>query len=54
MTRQQGNNSEFLQNRQSTAKIRPENICEFSLLRDLQDEIPCATEQGISSRQQGV
>src|SRR5271156_2343329 len=27
-------------------KNHPENICEFSRLRDLRDEIPCSTEQG--------
>jgi len=42
-------NSEFLENPSINRKNRPENICEFSRLRDLRDEIPCATEQGINS-----
>jgi hypothetical protein len=35
------------------AENRHENICEFSHLRDLRDEIPCATEQGINSTTTG-
>jgi hypothetical protein len=43
----------LLGNSSSLTKIRPENICEFSRLRDLRDEIPCATEQGINSTTTG-
>ena len=46
---QQGNNSVFLGNPSTNTQNRPENICEFSCLRDLRDEIPCAAEQGINS-----
>jgi hypothetical protein len=51
---QQGINREFLENPPIAAKNCPENICEFSRLRDLRDEIPCATEQGINSTTTGV
>ena len=53
MTRQHGIDSEFLRNPSTTAKKRPENICEFSGLRDLRDEIPCMREQGINSTTTG-
>jgi hypothetical protein len=46
---QQGNNREFSRNRLFSAKIRLENVCEFSSLRDEAPEIPCATEQGNNS-----
>ena len=43
----------FLRIRGCLRKFRPENICEFSHLRDLRDEIPCATEQGNNSTTTG-
>jgi hypothetical protein len=53
MTRLQGSNSEFLENPSTTAKNRPENNSNFSILRDLRDEIPRATEHGINSTATG-
>src|ERR1700735_4992017 len=49
----QGNNREFSRFWAIPVENRPEKICKFSSMRDVRNEFPCATEQGINSSRTG-
>jgi hypothetical protein len=53
-SRQQGINGEFSRKSAAPRENRHENNREFSNLREGQPHIPCATEPGTNSTQQGI